>query len=127
MSTPQVGLAYEVAADGTAVVTVSGELDIASADGVYSYVRDIIDRHHVPVVVDLTSLAFCDARGLGALVRMNNYAAQADCALLLASPGRQLLKIIRITGLDRSLAIGVPLAVTALAGQPGVPAKTAVS
>jgi len=31
---------------------------------------DVVDRHHGPVTMNLTELAFCDAKGLAALVRM---------------------------------------------------------
>ena len=80
---------------------LGGELDIASAEMAVSYVRDVIDRHRRPVRVDLTALAFCDARGLTALVRMAGYAEQMGCAFQLSSPSLSLVKIMRITGLDR--------------------------
>ena len=85
------------------VVTFTGELDIASAEQAFGYVRDVIDRHGTLVVLDLASLSFCDARGLGALVRMNRYAGQAGCALRLMSPRPLLLEIMRLTNLDREL------------------------
>jgi anti-anti-sigma factor len=75
--------------------------EVVGADVVVSYVRDIIDRWPGPVVVDLTSLAFCDARGLGALLRMAGYAEQAGCEFRLISPRPSLVKIMRVTGLDR--------------------------
>src|SRR5690348_10697161 len=43
-----------------------------------SYVSDVIDNHHGPVTADLTALAFCDAQGLAALVRMANHAKHKD-------------------------------------------------
>lgn len=103
-------LACEITAEGKALVTLSGELDISSSDCAFGWVRDVIDRHHVPVILDMAGLTFCDARGLGALVRMSNYAGMVGCSLQLAFPGSHLLKIMRITGLDRSLAIHVPQA-----------------
>ena len=101
-------LAWEITAAGEALVMLSGELDIASADGPFGCVRDVIDRHHAPVILDMAGLSFCDARGLGTLVRMSNYAGNAGCSLRLASLGPHLRKIMRITGLDSTLAIRVP-------------------
>jgi anti-sigma B factor antagonist len=49
--------------------------------------------------VDLTALAFCDARGLAALLRMAGYAEQKGSPFRLASPSPSLIKIMRITGL----------------------------
>ena len=44
---------------------------------------------------------FCDAKGLAALVRMARYAEQKGRPFRLASPSPSLIKIMRITGLDR--------------------------
>lgn len=94
-------LSHRICLTGEIVVDLDGELDIASAEIAASYVRDVIDRHRGPVIVDLTALAFCDARGLAALVRMAGYAEQKGCPFRLASPSPSLVKIMRITGLDR--------------------------
>ena len=102
-------LSHRVCASGEVVVDLGGELDIVSAEVAVSYVRDVIDRHRGPVIVDLTALAFCDAQGLSALVRMAGYAEQMGCTFRLASPSLALVKIMRITGLDRRfLAFQVP-------------------
>jgi anti-anti-sigma factor len=93
---------------GEAVVDLGGELDILSAEVAVSYVRDVIDRHCGPVMVNLTALAFCDARGLAALVRMAGYAEQKGCPFRLASPNPSLVKLMRITGLDRRFLTSGP-------------------
>jgi anti-anti-sigma factor len=94
-------LSYRICLTGETVVDFGGELDILSAEVAVSYVRDVIDRHHGPVTVNLTALAFCDAKGLAALVRMARYAEQQGRPFRLASPSPSLVKIMRITGLDR--------------------------
>jgi anti-sigma B factor antagonist len=66
-----------------------------------SYVRDVIERYRGPVVLGLAALAFCDARGLAALLRMASYAEQAGCDFRLAALGPSLVKIMRITGMGR--------------------------
>ena len=108
MTETQLRLACEITSAREALVTLSGELDIVSSDTVFGYVRDVIDRHHLPVILNMADLTFCDARGLGTLVRISKYGDRAGCSLWLASPRSHLLKLIRITGLDRSLAIRVP-------------------
>ena len=94
-------LSHRISLAGEAIVDLGGELDIVSAEVAVSYVRDIVDRHLGPVIVDLTALAFCDAQGLSALVRMAGYAEQMGCTFKLSSPSLSLVKIMRITGLDR--------------------------
>ena len=53
----------------------------------------------------MADLSFCDARGLGALVRMSRHAAQAGSSLHLVAPRPRLMKIIRITGLEDKLPV----------------------
>jgi anti-anti-sigma factor len=94
-------LSHRVWPGGEVVVGLGGELDIVSAKAAVSYVRDVIDRCGGPVVVDLTALVLCDARGLGALLQMAGYAERAGCEFRLAAPRPSLVKIMRITGMDR--------------------------
>ena len=61
----QLELAYQVTADGKATVRVRGELDIATADQAYAYLRDMVDNQDGPVTMNLSELTFCDAAGLG--------------------------------------------------------------
>ena len=88
---------------GQATVTFAGELDYASADQAYGYVRDVIDAHGGQVLLDVAGLSFCDARGLGALARMSRHAGQAGSSLHLVAPPPPLRKIIGITGLEDML------------------------
>jgi anti-anti-sigma factor len=94
-------LSHRIRGADEAVVYLDGELDIASAERAVSYVRDVIDHRRGPVIVNLAALAFCDARGLAALVRMARYVEQSDCPFQVTSPSPSLVKIMRITGLDR--------------------------
>jgi len=94
-------LNHRICPAGEAVVDLGGDLDILSAEVAVNYVRDVIDRHRGPVTVDLTALAFCDAEGLSALVRMAGYAERKGCPFRLVAPSPRLVKIMRITRLDR--------------------------
>ena len=44
----QLELAYQVTTDGKATVRVRGELDIATADQAYAYLRDVVDSQDGP-------------------------------------------------------------------------------
>jgi anti-anti-sigma factor len=96
-------LSYRVLPTGEAVVAIGGELDIATADTAVSYLTRVVDRHHGPVIADLAALRFCDARGLSALLRIAIYAEQGDHRFRLVSPSPSLVKLLRITALDRKL------------------------
>ena len=88
--------------DGNQIISVTGELDIATAEQAYAYISDVIDAWPAPVSVDLSGLTFCDASGLGALARTARHARQAGRQLRLTAARPSLLKIMRITGLDRA-------------------------
>jgi anti-anti-sigma factor len=96
-------LSHRILPTGGAIADIGGELDIASADVAVRYVRRVIDRHDGPLIVDLAGLAFCDAQGLSALLRIATYAERAGSPFRLASPRPSLVKIMQITGLDRRL------------------------
>jgi hypothetical protein len=68
-------LSHRILPTGEPVAVTGGELDIATADAAVRYVAQVIDPHHGPVVVDLT----------------------------VASPSPWLVKLLRITALDRKL------------------------
>jgi anti-sigma B factor antagonist len=86
--------------DGGQVVSMAGELDIATAEQAYAYISEVIDSCPTTVSVDLSGLTFCDASGLGVLAKIARHARQAGRQLKLTSARPSLLKIIRLTGLD---------------------------
>jgi anti-anti-sigma factor len=103
----QLELSCQTGANGYQIVSVTGELDIATAEQAYSYISEVIDSEVIdgrpaPVTVDLSGLTFCDASGLGALARVARHARQAGRQLMLTSVRPSVMKIMRITGLDRA-------------------------
>ena len=98
----QLEFAYQVAADGKAIVRVSGELDIATADQAYTYLRDVVDSQDGPVTMNLSELSFCDAAGLGVLARVAAHARRSGRSLKLTAARPALLRIMRITGMDEA-------------------------
>ena len=120
----QLELSTCTGANGYQVVSVAGELDIATAEQAYSFITEVIDgrlRGSAPVTVDLSGVTFCDASGLGALARLARYARAAGRQLSLTSARPSVMKIIRITGLDRVFPeLHPPVhAYSALAAEPG--------
>ena len=98
----QLELSCATDGDGNQIISVAGELDVATAEQAYAYISDEIDAWPTPVSVDLSGLTFCDASGLGALARTARHARQAGRQLRLTAARPSLLKIMRITGLDRA-------------------------
>ncbi|MFI0411743.1 STAS domain-containing protein [Actinomadura sp. 3N508] len=80
---------------------ITGELDMASAPAFTARLARVIGDRGPDVVVDVSSLTFCDARGLAAFVAADELAHRRGGAVTLAGIRPQLAKILRITGLDQ--------------------------
>ena len=87
-----------------AVVRAPAELDLATADGLAAE-GCAIAGHAGVLLLDLTSLSFCDARGLSAFVRIANQADRAGCRLALIAPQPPVAKVLRICRLDQRLPV----------------------
>lgn len=121
----QLELGYQVA-DGKATVRVRGELDIATADQAYSYLRDVVDSQDGPVTMNLAELTFCDAAGLGVLARAAGYARRAGYSLKLTAARPSLVRIMHITGMDEAFpeVRGQGLSILTLPRQAPAPATS---
>jgi anti-sigma B factor antagonist len=91
--------------DQTQTLIVQGELDLATADGLYRRGRAAIGRHPRVLLLDLAGLSFCDACGLSAFVRIANEAQEAGCRYGLVAPQPLVAKVLRITGLNARLPV----------------------
>jgi anti-anti-sigma factor len=91
--------------DQTQVLSVQGELDLATADSLYRRGRAAIGCRAQLLLLDLTDLSFCDACGLSALVRIANEAEAAGCRYGLIAPHPLVVKMLRITGLNARLPV----------------------
>ncbi|MEU4690176.1 STAS domain-containing protein [Actinoplanes sp. NPDC023714] len=87
------------ARDGTHVVTLTGEIDLAAADQLLDLLRAEIDTPaSVVVIADLTGVTFLDSAGLGAFVGAYNHAGLAGRRFQLVNPGRPVKRILEISG-----------------------------
>ena len=86
--------------DGTVTVTAAGELDVATAPYLKSYLHKILPADHGRMVINLSRVSFIDAAGLGALVALRNRAEQQHTALLLADVPAAMLRIMKLLRLD---------------------------
>lgn len=85
------------------MVTVSGELDVASSQVLE---RELAKLRSVSIViVDLRALSFVDSTGLGVLVRAHQLAEQADRRFGLVRGNGQVDRLLTLTGLDEQLLV----------------------
>ena len=88
-----------------AILDAPAELDLATADNLAEQGRAAISRHARLLLLDLTGLSFCDARGLSTLVRIANNADTAGCRYALIAPQPPVAKMLRISGLNSRLPV----------------------
>jgi anti-anti-sigma factor len=97
----QLEFRYQRTADGHALVSARGELDIATAAQAHAYLRAVLESEKKgKVTLSLAELTFCDAAGLGVLARVAGYARRTGRSLRLTGPRPGLVRIMRITGMD---------------------------
>lgn len=86
--------------DGTAVVTVLGEIDFSNADEVSRGIRDAIEEWAPPAVhVDLRDATFIDSTGLGALIEGYRAAGDGETRFVVVNPSDSFRRVLTVTGL----------------------------
>lgn len=96
---PPLELTTRVEGDA-AVISVRGEVDVASAPALRGAIRQVIDDGSTRVVLDLADLEFIDSSGLGVLVGALKNLRERDGALVLRAVPPSTRKILDITGLS---------------------------
>ncbi|MFI6451577.1 STAS domain-containing protein [Streptosporangium amethystogenes] len=92
-------------ASGFVVITVAGELDLATRPELSDCVQEAIDACHGTVIIDLSGVTFIDACGLSSLIGVKRYAREHHTPLLLAGAPPVVLKLLKLTHLDASFTV----------------------
>jgi anti-sigma B factor antagonist len=92
-------------AKGRVVVTVRGEIDVATSPGLRDRLYSIIDGGARELVVDLSGLGFIDSSGLGVLVATLKHMRELEGELVLAGLQQPALRVFEITDLTTLFTI----------------------
>ena len=111
--------------DGLAVVTLVGEIDIATVAHLRSLVEEALGAGEFPVAVDLAGVRFMDAGGLNVLASAGERLRARGATLTVRAPTPSVYRLFEVTGLTDSLhverpATGPPL-IAALVGVAAIP------
>src|SRR5262245_41599881 len=91
--------------DGSSVVVIRGELDLATAPALEKAIGDRLDAGDA-VIVDLRELQFMDSTGLRVLVRAHARAGeQGRFSIVRPLPGGPIAKILAIAGVEDQLDV----------------------
>jgi anti-sigma B factor antagonist len=86
-------------------IDISGELDLATAEQLNDALHRELALDHRFTRLDVSKLGFCDAAGLGVLLRAHHEYAAAHGSLALSGVGPRLAWLLRITALDAVLNV----------------------
>jgi anti-anti-sigma factor len=86
---------------GTLTIVLSGEIDIASADGVKRDIQPFLGAAPARVVFDLKKLAFMDSSGIALLVQTANRFEAVE----VRNPAPNVRRILEATGLAEKFGL----------------------
>ncbi|OLB80617.1 MAG: hypothetical protein AUI14_06135 [Actinobacteria bacterium 13_2_20CM_2_71_6] len=86
-------------------LAVAGDIDIATVDGLMRDSHQLLADRPGHLTLDFTRVNFCDAAGIGALVKIHLECLAAGCDFTLANVGAHVRSIMRIVGIEEILRI----------------------
>ena len=96
--------------EGVHVVSLRGELDLATAPDLRRVLEDNLAGLE-PVLIDLSDCEFIDSTGIAVIVRAwqqrqgSDGASELGGLLALCAPERQVSRLLEITGVDASISV----------------------
>ena len=90
--------------DGRTVVTVHGEVDLATSPQLRDCLAGIVDEGP-SIVIDLDDVGFIDSTGIGVLVGGVKRVRSSGGDLTLVCTQRRILKVLQITGLTQVFSV----------------------
>ena len=87
------------------VVTLEGEIDVYTAPRLKEALVEAVEDGCLYVIIDMDKVTFIDSSGLGVLVGAVRRVKERSGAVRLVCSRENILKIFRITGLDKVFPI----------------------
>ena len=87
------------------VLTLTGEIDIATAGDLRAAAQRTIATSPKRVVLDFAGVTFCDSQGLSALIGLNKDVRAAGSRLVFVNIGDFMGRLLDITGLRAAFEV----------------------
>ena len=91
--------------DGYTVLSPQGEIDYATGPQLKEAITDALVAGKVHLVIDLHAVDFVESTGLGALIGGRRRARALNGSLSLVCAETPVLRVFRVTGLDKVFEI----------------------
>ncbi|MGC9665057.1 STAS domain-containing protein [Planosporangium sp. 12N6] len=116
-STPRLQIGVEPIGRDEVIVSVRGELDLATADQLRAAISEMLNRGRVAAIgLDLRGLEFIDSTGIGTLVVAQRICHQVGVRLRLTAVSAFAARILGVVGVDAALGLPPAQAEAALVG-----------
>ncbi len=89
----------------TAAITAVGEIDLATVNKLRSAITTVLAADVRHVVLDLDQVTYIDSSGLGTMVGAHKRITASEGTLTIRCSQPRVLRLFRITGVDRVLKI----------------------
>ena len=105
--------------DGTYVLALAGEIDLAQAPELDNELRSMVEEGTTQVIVDLLEVPFLESTALGVLLKYSRMLRSNGGELTLVTDDVRVMRVIEITGLadhfhlERTLSEAVDNAIEA--------------
>lgn len=91
--------------DGYVLLTVEGELDIATAPRMIAALNEVLADMDVPLVVDLSDVVFMDSTGLALLMNARRRAMRNGQGFAIVCPDGPISRLFEIADMVESLRV----------------------
>lgn len=104
------------------ILTVKGRLGITTENSLRQRVADLVEQSQVHIILDFTGITFMDSSGMSSVLSAMRSVSENQGRICLVCDTRHILRVLRITAIDKLMAIYPTLeeAVTAFRSAPEV-------
>ncbi|MBW3589345.1 MAG: STAS domain-containing protein [Actinobacteria bacterium] len=90
---------------GVGIISVSGEIDIATAPLLEESIEQVLDKGVDQLDLDMQNVPFMDSQGIGLAARTLRSLEGNGGKLRIVNPSPQVEKVLSISGLDKLLEV----------------------
>ncbi|MDO5297600.1 MAG: STAS domain-containing protein [bacterium] len=104
------------------ILTVKGRLGITTENSLRQRVAALVEQSQVHIILDFTGVTFMDSSGMSSVLSAMRSVSENQGRICLVCDTRHILRVLRITAIDKLMAIYPTLdeAVTAFRSAPEV-------
>ena len=102
------------------ILTVKGRLGITTENSLRQRVAALVEQSQVHIILDFTGITFMDSSGMSSVLSAMRSVSENQGRICLVCDTRHILRVLRITAIDKLMAIYPTLeeAITAFRSAP---------